>query len=238
MLLVSGLILCFTTASKAQFQPLAEGDQNVAISVLPVFSYLGTVFDDEPFSGLQLSSADILYRKYRSPNKAWRISGQVGFSNSSGEFDQVYENIQKSNSVNVSIATGIETRKNFDQWSMYSGWQVSVFGFGSNISYDYDEPLQPGSSRFLELSNLRFGAGAGVFLGAEYYVSDRLFFGAELRGLFNVGYDFGNRLDTESLNFDSNGQMRRLNESNINGKGYFVSLNTANIVQLRAGVRF
>lgn len=239
-LLLFILASCTSVIANAQVRPYEAGDQNFAISVNPVFSYVGNLFNDSQSNNLNLTSAGIVYRNFRSPNKATRFSGNISY-NQTSSFSTHFNfstNTASSfttdfTSVNSNIGIGTEYRKSLTKWSLYSGWQI-LAAFQQN-SFKVDNPASTMDTFYTTESNsgARVSAGPGIFGGAEYFFGDVFFLGMEVSAAALAGYQFA------PSNTMTNRTQNSFSLISNEGDGRFImNVSSANLVIFRAGVRF
>ena len=185
-----------------------EGDRSVNIRINPLFSYMGNFFSQAGNNSLNLTGADLLYRRFLTDNKVKRIRGEVAFRSSANQTqgffapinDILFLGTQQDHSYFANLGIGKEYRHSVNRFSVYSGWEfLSSISF-NRIDYRYTfndgdilpEPIfRTGTLRPL---NIQRGFGidvgfAGVF-GGEYFLTKHISVGAELLLPATIGYRF------------------------------------------------
>ncbi len=233
------LATCSSIISSAQVRTYEASDQSIAISINPVFGYVGNLFNDNGSNNLNLSSAGIIYRKFRTPQRAFRLSGNVSYFQNSIFSDFVYSgnnitsNTETTTSVNANLGIGTEYRKHITKWSLYAGWQI--LAAYQNLHSRVDSPDRSYFQfQITERNNgARVSAGPGIFGGAEYLLGDLFFVGMEVNAALLAGYQFAPSVTV--ADYSGGNLLLRKNE----GKNSFTAnVSSSNIVVFRAGLRF
>ena len=126
--------------------------------------------------------ATVMMRRFKSDTKAvrWTASLQLDDDGQDGT-DMTYD---------VSLGYGIENHfAGAERLSTY-------WGYGGNLSYADDGLSEDGS----------FGLGAGVFLGADYYIIPKAYIGLEMG--YGLTLNSGNDITSWGLSGGVNGMMR------------------------------
>ncbi len=239
ILLTSLCIAGVTICGHAQFQEIQAGDKNIAISVNPVFDYLGDFFSDNSNGGLNLNGASIIYRAYQSQKKATRLGGSVDFFQNTRDYENPDVRSETILRYTISLYAGKEYHKNIDKWSLYWAWDLraQVLDFLRENEYE-QKALIPDRRIIKQTSGVQLGGGPALHAGAEYYFSDRLFAGIELSAVSYFGYQFSGGITREVTTTNTIGPPSTIIEKQDTGSGFTARINSSNIATLRMGLRF
>lgn len=234
------------------------GKRAIAINVNPIFNYLGNMFNGSTGNSLDISAANVLYRKFKENNvvKRYRIS----FGISTSEFSLLSSTInfpyrldagtRRNFSTSLSFAYGKEKRYNYKKISLYTGWELisGISHYSSSYNYDYNEGDIISNEMFVQSVN-RIKSGpsytdlsvgvAGIF-GAEYYFSKMFFAGMELSLplVFTISKENSYQYQTARLNWPEN--VVSVTDDIYVESRYLMSGNVSstNLIQFRAGIVF
>lgn len=219
-------------------------DHSFAINLNPIFPYFGNLFNNSEYNDLYLSSAGLIYRHQKSPNRAIRFS-----MNLSGGQNTRYNAINdpymySSKGIDVSfllgkeyvLITGVGIKK---PWRMYGGWQVGP-GFGSTSrKYEFQSPPQYAYYRNTSYQNSSISAYAAGFLGAEYLITEHIFLGIEVNLGAYVSWFGEAKSEFERYAYDSNNNIVYIGTFQETTPRYVnYAISTDNPVILRGGIRF
>lgn len=233
-----GAFLCFIFKAHAQYQPIGTGQKTVAVSVNPIFPYIGNFFNATENNDLIISGGSIIYRNFSSGTRAFTAEGFVTARTRNSSINTYTTMALKE--IDASIALGKEYRKQNNKWSFYAGWAIPLRVSDANREYNYStEIVRLGESRTLENKDgLSLGSGLHGSLGVEYYMNDVLFVGAELRGAFGLGYRFEGKNVTERMQLDQQGNLESITTTQVLENGFYANISTIAPVVFRMGVRF
>lgn len=225
--------------AKPPFRPIEAGDRSLAIEVDPVFNYLGNMFNQTSNNALYLTSWGVVYRKFKSPERALRLRGNLDLQRSSSP-SLFLNNIDEQTSLYVGLlfAVGQEYRKAINKWSLYTGFEGILSHRTQRIDFDYTESQQVFFERVIYSQSHRTMAGIGLFAGAEYFISNLIFVGIELNAQLLAGLRYGRNTETEiALEPGNPGAGSRIELIELPSR-LEVSGNTGSLVRLRMGLRF
>jgi hypothetical protein len=208
-----------------------EGDRSLNIRINPIFNYMGNFFNQSGNNSLDLSSADLLYRKYLSDGKVKRIRGNVSFRSTAMAgtnfffpvVDIVQLGTQQDHSYFANVGVGREYRHSTNRFSFYSGWEFlsSVSFTYINFKYTYNDgdilPAPIFRSNFPRPVSTNRGLGlnigfAGLF-GGEYFVTKQISIGAEIILPATVGYQFQASSKFDVIDTSQNPLVLRVTEN-------------------------
>jgi len=237
----------------------AAGKRAIAINVNPIFNYLGNMFNGSTGNSLDISAANVLFRKFKENNivKRYRLSIGVSTEESSlvGSITTYPYGLNSgtSRSINTSLsfAYGKERRYNYKKLSLYTGWELLSGISHSSNSYNYEinegDVFTGGSVWIIDFtrrkssttsSNLTVGA-AGI-LGADYYFSKMFFAAIELSVplVFTVRRIESEKEETASVT--SPDKIIKIVEEESEDPRYLISgsVSSTNLIQFRAGIVF
>jgi len=170
------------TTNAGTFNKPAEGDTAFEMQFMPNLDGAAMFAD---------AGATVTMRKFESATKAVRWSASLDVSGS---------DVEDSDAVwNLGLGYGIENHfAGSERLSTFWGYQGAV-NVGSGVaSTDAD-----GNAVDAETS---FGVGAGVFLGADYYIMPKVYVGVEMG--YGLSISSGSDLMTYGLSGGVNGMMR------------------------------
>jgi len=170
------------TTNAGTFNKPAEGDTAFEMQFMPNLDG-AAMFADR--------GATVTMRKFESATKAVRWSASLDVSGS---------DVEDSDAVwNLGLGYGVENHfAGAERLSTFWGYQGAV-NVGSGVaSTDAD-----GNAVDAETS---FGVGAGVFLGADYYIMPKVYVGVEMG--YGLSISSGSDLMTYGLSGGVNGMMR------------------------------
>ena len=170
------------TTNAGTFNKPAEGDTAFEMQFMPNLDGAAMFADN----GYQATM-----RKFESATKAVRWSASLDLSGS---------DVEDSDAVwNLALGYGVENHfAGSERLSTFWGYQGAV-NVGSGVaSTDAD-----GNAVDAETS---FGVGAGVFLGADYYIMPKVYVGVEMG--YGLSISSGSDLMTYGLSGGVNGMMR------------------------------
>ena len=170
------------TTNAGTFNKPAEGDTAFEMQFMPNLDGAAMFAD---------AGATVTMRKFESATKAVRWSASLDVSGS---------DVEDSDAVwNLALGYGVENHfAGSERLSTFWGYQGAV-NVGSGVaSTDAD-----GNAVDAETS---FGVGAGVFLGADYYIMPKVYVGVEMG--YGLSISSGSDLMTYGLSGGVNGMMR------------------------------
>ena len=170
------------TTNAGTFNKPAEGDTAFEMQFMPNLDGAAMFAD---------AGATVTMRKFESATKAVRWSASLDVNGS---------DVEDSDAVwNLGLGYGVENHfAGSERLSTFWGYQGAV-NVGSGVaSTDAD-----GNAVDAETS---FGVGAGVFLGADYYIMPKVYVGVEMG--YGLSISSGSDLMTYGLSGGVNGMMR------------------------------
>ena len=170
------------TTNAGTFNKPAEGDTAFEMQFMPNLDG-AAMFADR--------GATVTMRKFESATKAVRWSASLDVSGS---------DVEDSDAVwNLGLGYGVENHfAGAERLSTFWGYQGNINVGSGEASTDAD-----GNAVDAETS---FGVGAGVFLGADYYIMPKVYVGVEMG--YGLTINSGNDLLTYGLSGGVNGMMR------------------------------
>ncbi len=170
------------TTNAGTFNKPAEGDTAFEMQFMPNLDG-ATMFADK--------GATVTMRKFESATKAVRWSASLDVSGS---------DVEDSDAVwNLGLGYGVENHfAGAERLSTFWGYQGNINVGSGEASTDAD-----GNAVDAETS---FGIGAGVFLGADYYIMPKVYVGVEMG--YGLAITSGDDLLTYGLSGGVNGMMR------------------------------
>ena len=175
------------TTNAGTFNKPAEGDTAFEMQFMPNLDGAAMFADN----GYQATM-----RKFESATKAVRWSASLGLSGS---------DVEDSDAVwNLALGYGVENHfAGAERLSTYWGYQGNV-NIGSGEASTITNPDT--GEVFLVDAETSFGVGAGVFLGADYYIMPKVYVGVEMG--YGLSISSGSDLMTYGLSGGVNGMMR------------------------------
>ena len=170
------------TTNAGTFNKPAEGDTAFEMQFMPNLDG-ATMFADK--------GATVTMRKFESATKAVRWSASLDVSGS---------DVEDSDAVwNLGLGYGVENHfAGAESLSTFWGYQGNINVGSGEASTDADgNPVDAETS---------FGIGAGVFLGADYYIMPKVYVVVEIG--YGLTINSGNDLLTYGLSGGVNGMMR------------------------------
>ena len=170
------------TTNAGTFNKPAEGDTAFEMQFMPNLDGAAMFAD---------AGATVTMRKFESATKAVRWSASLDVNGS---------DLEDSDAVwNLGLGYGIENH--------FSGSErLSTFwGYGANVGIGSGEASTDADGNAVD-AETSFGVGAGVFLGADYYIMPKVYVGVEMG--YGLSITSGNDLMTYGLSGGVNGMMR------------------------------
>ena len=170
------------TTNAGTFNKPAEGDTAFEMQFMPNLDGAAMFAD---------AGATVTMRKFESATKAVRWSASLDVNGS---------DVEDSDAVwNLGLGYGIENH--------FSGSErLSTFwGYGANVGIGSGEASTDADGNAVD-AETSFGVGAGVFLGADYYIMPKVYVGVEMG--YGLSITSGNDLMTYGLSGGVNGMMR------------------------------
>tara|TARA_B110000908_G_scaffold24599_1_gene28211 strand:+ start:223 stop:810 length:588 start_codon:yes stop_codon:yes gene_type:complete len=170
------------TTNAGTFNKPAEGDTAFEMQFMPNLDGAAMFAD---------AGATVTMRKFESATKAVRWSASLDVNGS---------DLEDSDAVwNLGLGYGIENH--------FSGSErLSTFwGYGANVGIGSGEASTDADGNAVD-AETSFGLGAGVFLGADYYIMPKVYVGVEMG--YGLSITSGNDLMTYGLSGGVNGMMR------------------------------
>ena len=170
------------TTNAGTFNKPAEGDTAFEMQFMPNLDGAAMFAD---------AGATVTMRKFESATKAVRWSASLDVNGSDAEdSDAVW---------NLGLGYGIENHfAGAERLSTY-------WGYGGNVSVGSGEAGQDDEGNAVD-AETSFGVGAGVFLGADYYIMPKVYVGVEMG--YGLSISSGSDLMTYGLSGGVNGMMR------------------------------
>lgn len=234
------------------------GKRAISININPVFTYLGNMFNGSTGNSLDISAANVLYRKFKENNIVKRYRLNFGIStnessliNSNSTFPfRLDAGTRRSFSSSLSFAYGKEKRYNYRKLSLYTGWEIisGVSHYSSSYNYDYNDGdfysidiLQQNLTR-IKSGPSYTGVSVGVagILGAEYYFSKMFFVGMELSVPFilSITREEGYKYERANVIWPEN-VVRVTDELSDDARNLISgSIRSTDLIQFRAGITF
>ena len=171
------------TTNAGTFDRPTAGDTAFEMKFMPNLD--GTAMFAESNSGT------LMMRSFKSDTKATRISASLTIADSGAE--------DSDTSMIASVGYGIENH--------FSGAErlSTYWGYGGNVSVGSGEAGQDDEGNAVD-AETSFGVGAGVFLGADYYIMPKVYVGVEMG--YGLSISSGSDLMTYGLSGGVNGMMR------------------------------
>ena len=170
------------TTNAGTFNKPAEGDTAFEMQFMPNLDGAAMFAD---------AGATVTMRKFESATKAVRWSASLDVNGS---------DVEDSDAVwNLGLGYGIENH--------FSGSErLSTFwGYGANVGIGSGEASTDADGNAVD-AETSFGLGAGVFLGADYYIMPKVYVGVEMG--YGLSISSGSDLMTYGLSGGVNGMMR------------------------------
>jgi len=170
------------TTNAGTFNKPAEGDTAFEMQFMPNLAGAAMFAD---------AGATVTMRKFESATKAVRWSASLDVNGS---------DVEDSDAVwNLGLGYGIENH--------FSGSErLSTFwGYGANVGIGSGEASTDADGNAVD-AETSFGLGAGVFLGADYYIMPKVYVGVEMG--YGLSISSGSDLMTYGLSGGVNGMMR------------------------------
>ena len=170
------------TTNAGTFNKPAEGDTAFEMQFMPNLDGAAMFAD---------AGATVTMRKFESATKAVRWSASLDVNGS---------DLEDSDAVwNLGLGYGIENH--------FSGSErLSTFwGYGANVGIGSGEASTDADGNAVD-AETSFGLGAGVFLGADYYIMPKVYVGVEMG--YGLSISSGSDLMTYGLSGGVNGMMR------------------------------
>ena len=170
------------TTNAGTFNKPAEGDTAFEMQFMPNLDG-AAMFADR--------GATVTMRKFESATKAVRWSASLDISGS---------DIEDSDTLwNLGLGYGVENHfAGSERLSTFWGYQGNI-----NVDSGASSTDENGNTVDAETS---FGVGAGVFLGADYYIMPKVYVGVEMG--YGLGITSGNDIMAWGLTGGVNGMMR------------------------------
>ena len=174
------------TTNAGTFNKPAEGDTAFEMQFMPNLDG-AAMFADK--------GATVTMRKFESATKAVRWSASLDLADSGVEGSAM--------AYSVGLGYGIENH--------FSGAErLSTFwGYGASLSYGGtgDQDIDDGAGGTTTVEGVSaLGVGAGLFLGADYYIMPKVYVGVEMG--YGLSISSGSDLMTYGLSGGVNGMMR------------------------------
>jgi len=175
------------TTNAGTFNKPAEGDTAFEMQFMPNLDGAAMFADN----GYQVTM-----RKFESADKAVRWSASLNVDGSDADdSDMVYD---------LKLGYGVENHfAGAERLSTFWGYQGNV-GFGSGEATTTTDP-NTGDVTTVD-AETSFSLGAGVFLGADYYIMPKVYVGVEMG--YGLGIASGNDIMAWGLTGGVNGMMR------------------------------
>jgi hypothetical protein len=233
------------------------GDKSFLISISPIFSYFGNMFNNSTGNNLDLSSTNLIFRKFKDNNIARRYRLKLNFSLSQYKFNdneyfpqKLYNGKSTSTLVNLNYAFGKEKRHHLKYFSFYTGWEF-LTGFShtsTNSAYQYndgDVTDSPYAVFYLtrvvsnNVSN-RLYVGAAGLLGADYYFTKMFYVNMELTLPFVIGAELEKVPKYEEVNILMDSKVVQILEKETEKPTllFFTNFSSTQLFQFRAGILF
>ena len=170
------------TTNAGTFNKPAEGDTAFEMQFMPNLDGAAMFADN----GYQATM-----RKFESATKAVRWSASLDLSGS---------DVEDSDAVwNLALGYGVENHfAGAERLSTY-------WGYGGNVSVGSGEAGQDDEGNAVD-AETSFGVGAGVFLGADYYIMPKVYVGVEMG--WGLDIESGNDVMEFGLDGSLTGMMR------------------------------
>lgn len=232
-LLLFTIATCASIFANAQVRAYEAGDKSVALEINPLFNYVGNLFNDNVSNNLGITSAGLIYRRFKSPERALRVRGNFSYLQNSHTppFPPVYTSTHET--VNALVGIGPEYRKNIKKWSLYAGWEIIGSFSNRNFKNEYSEPITQNAILEFNAGALLSG-GLGIIGGAEFFMGDVFFLGMEVSAAALAGY----QLPSTSIIQEADSQGIYSPEKTEGEAGFYMSASSIGLVAFRAGVRF
>lgn len=234
------------------------GKKAINININPVFNYLGNMFNGTTGNSLDISAANVVYRKFKENNTAkryrfaFRIStNESNLLGSTNNFPFRLDAGTRNNfSTSLTFAYGKEKRYNYRKLSLYTGWEIlsGLSHTSSSYNYDYNEGDFYSSDILVQnLSRIKSGptntnvsVGAAGIFGAEYYFSKMFFAGMELSVplVFTISRENVNKYERANVFWPE--KVVRVTDEESEDTRYLISgsVTSTNLIQFRAGIVF
>ncbi|MDC1199299.1 hypothetical protein N8069_01775 [Flavobacteriaceae bacterium] len=175
------------TTNAGTFNKPAEGDTAFEMQFMPNLDGAAMFADN----GYQVTM-----RKFESADKAVRWSASLNVDGSDADdSDMVYD---------LKLGYGVENHfAGAERLSTFWGYQGNV-GFGSGEATTTTDP-NTGDVTTVD-AETSFSLGAGVFLGADYYIMPKVYVGVEMG--YGLDVESGSDLMTYGLSGSITGMMR------------------------------
>jgi len=175
------------TTNAGTFNKPAEGDTAFEMQFMPNLDG-AAMFADR--------GATVTMRKFESAEKAVRWSASLNVDGSDADdSDMVYD---------LKLGYGVENHfAGAERLSTFWGYQGNV-GFGSGEATTTTDP-NTGDVTTVD-AETSFSLGAGVFLGADYYIMPKVYVGVEMG--YGLDVESGSDLMTYGLSGSITGMMR------------------------------
>ena len=190
------------TTNAGTFNKPAEGDTAFEMQFMPNLDG-AAMFDDR--------DATVTMRKFESAEKAVRWSASLDYNNDGDELT--------ASTYSVGLGYGIENHfAGAERLSTYWGYGVKMNYSGesdykeiaidpdTDLPFVDDEGVLTGQLADVEGADGVFTLGAGVFLGADYYIMPKVYVGVEMG--YGLSISSGSDLMTYGLSGGVNGMMR------------------------------
>ena len=170
------------TTNAGTFNKPAEGDTAFEMQFMPNLDGAAMFAD---------AGATVTMRKFESADKAVRWSAS---------FDASGSDVEDSDTLwNLGLGYGVENHfAGSERLSTFWGYQGNI-----NVDSGASSTDDAGIVTDAETS---FGVGAGVFLGADYYIMPKVYVGVEMG--YGLGIESGNDVMDWGLTGGVNGMMR------------------------------
>ena len=174
------------TTNAGTFNKPAEGDTAFEMQFMPNLDGAAMFAD---------AGATVTMRKFESATKAVRWSASLDVSGS---------DVEDSDAVwNLGLGYGVENHfAGSERLSTFWGYQGAV-NVGSGVA---TSTTDADGNVIVVDAETSFGVGAGVFLGADYYIMPKVYVGVEMG--YGLGIASGNDIMAWGLTGGVNGMMR------------------------------
>ena len=175
------------TTNAGTFNKPAEGDTAFEMQFMPNLDGAAMFAD---------AGATVTMRKFESADKAVRWSASLDVNGS---------DVEDSDAVwNLGLGYGVENHfAGSERLSTFWGYQGNV-NVGSGVA---TSTIDPDTGDVIAVdAETSFGVGAGVFLGADYYIMPKVYVGVEMG--YGLSISSGSDLMTYGLSGGVNGMMR------------------------------
>ena len=232
------------------------GQKSLLISINPLISFVGNMFNGTTDNGLYLTSGSILYRKYLEKNvtKRYRLNFQISSINYLGYNEKYFPDLLKNgthrtNYFSLTYAFGKEKRYQMKNISLYTGWEV--FSRASHYSeiwkYEYNKGDEVDSvfpdyslNRIVSEGNYNQLQGGIVgLLGIDYHFSKMFYVSMELSIPLVINFELISERKYEDVKVIGNRIVDVMQQDTEKPTLLWdVYINSSQLLQFRAGVVF